>query len=141
MDENVHLSDTRPEDTHQPATQPPTPSTVSVQPSPPPPTTVLNGMESPPVPPMDAAAGAKVLGDMEAGIRDKLVHMSDEFGIEFLKLHSAYIDMPNEIKAHVMYKPMGEKIATVEALLNTLMNTAASFPAPSEDEHVSHGSL
>jgi hypothetical protein len=99
-------------------------------------------------PAVDAAAkekadmenGAKVLGDMETGIRDKLMKMSDEFGAEFTKLHSAYIDMPDEIKAHVMYKPLGERISSIEALLNTLVHTAASFPMPIEPP-VPHGSL
>lgn len=90
----------------------------------------------------DQEHGAKVLGDMEAGIRLKLVTMSDEFGVEFTKLHTAYVDIPDEIKAHTMYKELGEKIASVEALFNTLMHTAASFPMPVvKDEHVPHGSL
>jgi hypothetical protein len=92
------------------------------------------------------ANGAKVLGDMEAGIAAKLLKMSDEFGAEFTRLHTTYIDMPDEIKAHTMYKALGERIANVEALLNTLMHTAASFPPPAEPlvgtpSHVPHGSL
>jgi hypothetical protein len=78
----------------------------------------------------DQEHGAKVLGDMEAGIRDRLVKMSEEFGGEYAKLHAAYIDMPDEVKAHTMYKPLGDRISTVEALVNTLWHTAASFPAP-----------
>jgi len=72
--------------------------------------------------------GANVLGDMEAGIRDKLVKLSDEFGAEFTRLHTAYIDMPDEVKAHPLYKPLGVKISSVEALLITLVHTAESFP-------------
>jgi hypothetical protein len=95
------------------------------------------------------ANGAKVLGDMETGIRDKLMKMSNDFGAEFIRLHTTYIDMPDEIKAHTMYKALGERIANVEALLNTLMHTAASFPASfpapvdavAASAHVPHGAL
>jgi hypothetical protein len=88
--------------------------------------------------PVDAA---DLLGDMEAGIRDKLMKMSDEFGADFTRLHTTWIDMPDEIKAHPMYKSLGERISSVEALLNTLIHTAASFPMPVEAPHVPHGAL
>lgn len=74
--------------------------------------------------------GAKVLGDMEAVIRGKLMDLCATLGEDYFRLHTAYIDMPDEIKANAMYKPLGDKISSVEALLNTLMHTAASFPMP-----------
>jgi hypothetical protein len=88
----------------------------------------------------DQEHGAKVLGDMEAGIRNRLVKMSEEFGGEYAKLHTSYTEQPDEVKAHTMYKPLGDRISTVEALVNTLWHTAASFPVP-VDPPVPHGSL
>lgn len=78
----------------------------------------------------DQEHGAKVLGDMEASIRNKLVSMSDEFAKDFIELHTAFNDMPDEVKGHTLYKPLAEKISSVEALINTLIHTAASFPEP-----------
>jgi hypothetical protein len=74
----------------------------------------------------------KILGGMEAAIRDKLLKISGEFNVEYINAHTAYLDMPAEIKAHPMYKQLGMRLDAVEALLNTLNHTAASFPAPAE---------
>lgn len=84
--------------------------------------------------------GVKLLGDIETGIRDRLMAMTFELEGEFAVLKSAFLDMPDEIKALPMYKTLGERIASVEALLNTLESTAGSFPMPI-DPPVSHGSL
>jgi hypothetical protein len=102
-------------------------------------------------------SGAKLLGDMESAIRNKLLDMSYEFGGEFSKAMAAYIDMPDELKAHPMYKQLGQRLDAVEALLNTLNHTAATFPVPVDEPngttvgtgasgptpapHVPHGAL
>lgn len=84
--------------------------------------------------------GDAVLGHMQNAIRDKLMSLADDLGGEFHTLFTTYMAMPDEMKAHTLYRPLGDRIASVEALLNTLIHTAASFPPPWHD-HVPHGAL
>lgn len=72
--------------------------------------------------------GEKLLGDIESGIRDRLMALAFEFDGEFAVLKASFVDMPDEIKELPMYKTLGEGIASVEALLNTLETTARAFP-------------
>lgn len=77
----------------------------------------------------EEASAAKDIADMEAGIRDRLTKLAETEAAAFADLHKAYMEMGVHVHAHPQYKWLGDKIATVEALLNTLMTTAAAFPA------------
>jgi hypothetical protein len=74
--------------------------------------------------------GDKMLGYMETAIREHLIKMKEGAAIELDKMRAAYMEMPDDVKAHVLYKPLGDKLSSVEALLITLGTVIGSFPPP-----------
>jgi hypothetical protein len=70
---------------------------------------------------------------MEAAIRARLMQLSVQLGGELAAIVSEYADMPDYVKSSPFYRTLGERISSVEALFNTLVSTAASFPEPAKE--------